>query len=120
MLIGRGNFVPGPPHDLRGSFTLTREDGHVRLDTSDDFFFDGSPEPGFGLHSGVPVNSGDMALRANMAATRFLNLPTGVVPATGRHSGLLRSETNLDDFDVVVLWCFAVPFILGFGRIKRL
>lgn len=120
MLIGRGNFVPGPPHELRGGFTLTREGGHIRMDTSDDFFFDGSPEPGFGLHSGIPANAADPVLRANMTATRFLDLPPGIVPAEGRYSGLLQSQTNLDDFDTIVLWCFAVPFILGYGHIERL
>lgn len=120
MLIGRGSLIPGQQHKLRGTFTLTREDGRVRMETSEDFFFDGSPKPGFALHSGIPTDANDPILRAKMEATRFLDLPPDRVPASGRFSGLLRDGTNLDEFDTIVLWCFKFPFILGHGAIERL
>ena len=120
MLIGQGNFIPGPPHEMRGGFTFTLEDSRIRMETSEDFYFDGSPEPAFALHTGIPSDANDPILRANMTATRFLDLPGNVVPSEGRFSGLVRSETHFDDFNTVVLWCFQVPFILGYGSIERL
>ncbi|WP_422370150.1 hypothetical protein [Hoeflea sp.] len=119
MLIGRGTFTPAPPHTLRGTFSLTRQSGGVKLETSDSFFFDGSPAPGFALHTGVPVDAQDPVLRANMVATRFLDLPGNVVPVSGVQTGLIPDTTDIDAYDTLVLWCFAVPFILGFGPIER-
>ena len=119
MIIAIGSFIPGSPHVLRGGFTI-REDGSDQLfETTADFFFDGSPAPGFALHSGIPTNPNDNALRANMAQTRFLDLPGNVVTVQGLHAGPIQPPVDIDAYHTVVLWCFAVPFILGYGIIKR-
>lgn len=117
MQIGHGDFTPGPPHIMRGSFTLTRQEGRIWMATSANFFFDGSPEPAFALHKGLPTDKDDPVLRGNMEATRFLDLPRNE-PAEGRFDGPLRPETNIDDFNTIVLWCFQIPFILGYGPIE--
>ena len=88
------------------------------MQTSDDFFFDGSPAPGFGLHAGIPTDAGDPALWAAMDRTRFLDLPGNVVPVSRRQAGLIPPEIALSEFDTLVLWCFAVPFILGIGPVE--
>jgi hypothetical protein len=119
MIIAQGTFIPGPPHVLRGGFTI-REDGGVRLfETSPDFYFDGSPAPGFGLHTGVPTSADDTTLRANMAQTRFLDLPGKVVEVRGHHAGPIPTAVDLDAYDALVLWCFGIPFILGHGTLER-
>jgi hypothetical protein len=120
MIFAHGIFTPGAPHVLRGGFTI-REDGGVLLfETSEDFYFDGSPAPGFGLHSGIPTSAGDLALRANMDRTRFLDLPGNLVEVRGQHAGEIPPTINLGAYDTLVLWCFEIPFILGYGTLQRL
>lgn len=120
MIIARGTFTPGPPHVLRGSFTIREDGGALLFETSADFYFDGSPAPGFGLHIGIPTSAGDLALRTNMERTRFLDLPGNVVEVRGQHAGAIPPAINFDAYDTLVLWCFAVPFILGHGKLERL
>lgn len=119
MMIGRGVFAPGTGHDVRGGFTFTQTSDGILMQTSDDFFFDGSPDPAFGLHSGLPTSASDPVLRANMLATRFLNLAGGQVPTQGRKEGLILPQTDFDAFNTVVLWCFRFPFVLAIGPIER-
>ena len=64
VIIGRGAFTPGVGHDLRGGFTLTRQGDGVLMRTTADFFFDGSPEPGWALAVGLPIDANDPAVRA--------------------------------------------------------
>jgi hypothetical protein len=68
----------------------------------------------------MPTSAGDPALRANMDRTRFLDLPGNVVEVRGQHTGAIPSAIDLDAYDSLVLWCFAVPFILGHGKLERL
>lgn len=119
MQIAHGMFTPGQGHVLRGGFTITRQDGLIQMATTDDFFFDGSPDPGLALNVGVPVTASDPALRQRMAATRFLDLPGQIVEVRGRHAGPIPPDIDLAAFDTLVLWCFGFPFILGFGAIDR-
>lgn len=117
MLIARGTFIPGPPHVLRGTFEITRRDDLVSLTTGADFFFDGSPAPGFAL------TSADLFSAAVAGRNEFGRLPGSgsldgkAVEVTGRHTAHLPPSLSIDDFDTVFLWCFKVPFLLGYGRI---
>lgn len=119
MLIARGLFTPGQGHEMRGGFTITTDGSRFLMETTEDFYFDGSPDPGFALNVGIPRNADDPALRQQMAATRFLNLPGNIVQVHGRHAGVIPPAVDLAAFDTMVLWCFGFPFILGFGTIER-
>ncbi|QIR86484.1 hypothetical protein [Paracoccus sp. AK26] len=119
MIVAQGRLTPGPGHTLRGSFTIRQTGEGLLMETSDDFFFDGSPTPGFALNTGIPTDAADLALQSRMEGTRFLDLPGGVVTVQGRQAGTIPPDLDLDAFDTLVLWCFAVPFILGFGPIDR-
>ncbi len=119
MLVARGTFSPGQGHELNGGFTIMNQEGRFFMETSEDFYFDGSPDPGFALTIGIPRSAGDPVLQKGMAATRFLNLPGQVVEVRGRHVGEIPPTLDLAAFDTLVLWCFSFPFILGFGAIER-
>ncbi len=119
MIVAHGIFIPGPPHVLRGGFTISEEGGALLFETNADFYFDGSPAPGFGFHTGIPTSAGDPALRANMDRTRFLDLPGNVVEVRGQHTGAIPPAIDLDAYDTIVLWCFEIPFILGYGTLER-
>lgn len=118
-LIGTGSFAPGPPHVLRGTFTLARIDGVVALTTSDAFFFDGSPAPGFALTTGNDFSE-QQARR-----TEFGRLPGSgsldgrTIEVVGRQIAFVPPSLDIGDFDTVFLWCFKVPFLLGRGIIVR-
>lgn len=119
MIIGKGSFLPGPPHVLRGTFELARTDGVVTLTTSEDFYFDGSPAPGFALTSGGAFSEA-IALR-----NEFGRLPGSggidgqVIEITGRQVAFVPPSLDIDAFDTVFLWCFKIPFLLGTGAIVR-
>ncbi|SEA85671.1 hypothetical protein [Rubrimonas cliftonensis] len=118
MIIGQGAFTPGNGHDLRGGFTLTRQRGGVLMRTSADFFFDGSPEPGWALTLGLPVDAGDQAVQAAATATDFQRLPMNVA-VSGEQTGLIPEAIDLDAYNTLFLWCYRFPFILGVGPIER-
>lgn len=120
MVVAKGIFTPGPPHVIRGGFTIREEGGVLLFETNSDFYFDGSPAPGFGFHNGTPASASDLSLRANMDRTRFLDLPGNVVEVRGQHVGAIPPTIDLGAYDTLVLWCFAVPFILGHGKLERL
>lgn len=118
-LIGSGTFTPGAPHILRGSFTLARVDGVVTLTTSDDFFFDGSPAPGFALAAGGGFTEAQ-ARQTEFGRLRGSGSLDGrTVEVVGRQIAYLPPSLAIDDFDTVFLWCFKVPFLLGHGTIVR-
>jgi hypothetical protein len=119
MLIGNGTFTAGAGHDLRGSFSLTRQANGVLMTTSADFFFDGSPAPGWALSKGVPVDARDPSVQRMAIKTDFQRLTDRVEPVSGQQSGLIPRALDIDDFDTLFLWCYQVPFILGIGPINR-
>ena len=119
MIVAQGTFTPGPPHVLRGGFTIRKDAGVLLFETNSDFYFDGSPAPGFGFHTGIPTSAGDFGLRNNMDRTRFLDLPGNVVEIRGQYAGAIPPTINFEAYDTLVLWCFAVPFILGHGKLER-
>lgn len=119
MLIGSGNFSPGPGHVMTGSFTLTRQSDGILMETSSDFFFDGSPEPDWALYSGVPMDPNDPAVQAAALETRFGAMPGGIVTVSGRQTGLIGADVDIDGFTTLFLWCYQIPAILGVGPIER-
>lgn len=120
MLIGRGFFSPGMGHQMRGSFTLTRQANGVLMLTGEDFFFDGSPAPGWALSKGVPEDANDPAVQLTAMRTDFQRLTDRIEPVSGQQSGLIPNSIDIDDFDTLFLWCFQEPFILGVGPIERI
>lgn len=119
MLIGRGVFTPGQGHDMRGSFTLTYQANGVLMLTSEDYFFDGSPAPGWALSAGVPTDASDPDVRRTAIQTDFQRLTDRVEPIRGQQSGLIPPSIDINAYDTLFLWCFQFPFILGVGPIER-
>ena len=120
MIIGRGDFSPGQGHTMRGSFTLTQQANGILMLTSDDFFFDGSPAPGWALSKGIPTDADDPDVRRAAIETDFQRLTDRVEPVSGQQSGLIPNAIAIDAYDTLFLWCFQIPFILGVGPIERL
>jgi len=119
MLIGKGTFSGRNSHALEGSFSLIQRDGSVLMETSDDFYFDGSPQPDWALFKGEPLDKDDPAVRAAALATRFGNMPGGIVEIRGRQTGIIQPGSRLAENDTIFLWCYEIPFILGVGAIER-
>lgn len=119
MLIGKGKFSPGAGHDLRGTFTLTRQNNGILMVTSEDFFFDGSPAPGWALSSGIPTDASDPVVQKTAVETDFQRLTDRIEPVSGQQSGLIPPAIDIDSYDTLFLWCFQEPFILGVGSIER-
>ena len=119
MLIGKGTFSPGVGHELRGTFTLIRQANGVLMTTSQDFYFDGSPAPGWALSAGVPIDSDDPEVQRTAIATDFQRLTDRIEEVSGQQSGLIHNAIDIDAYDTLFLWCFQVPFILGVGSIER-
>lgn len=119
MLIGNGTFSPGAGHVLRGTFSLNRQANGVLMVTSPDFFFDGSPAPGWALSRGVPTDARNPEVQRAAIETDFQRLTDKIEPVSGQQSGLILNAINIDDYDTLFLWCYQVPFILGVGPIER-
>jgi hypothetical protein len=119
MLIATGAFTPGKGRDLRGGFTLSMDEDGIVFETTDDFFFDGSSEPGWALFNGVPERASTREARAEAAQTNFGDLPSHV-PVDGVHSAKISQDLDLDQYDTVVLWCYSFPQILGTAKIFRI
>lgn len=120
MLIATGKFTGAGGHALRGTFTLTQQDNGVLMKTSDDFFFDGSPKPGWALFDGIPTDSSDPKVQAVAVNTNFGNLPDGIVEVRDSQIAIIPQTLNLDAYTTIFLWCYDVPFILGYGSIERI
>lgn len=119
MHIGSGTFTAGAGHELRGTFTLTQQANGVLMRTSDDFFFDGSPAPGWALHSGIPTDASDPGVQRTAVMTDFQRLTDRIEPVSGQQSGLIPPAIDIELYDTLLLWCFQFPFILGIGQIQR-
>ena len=119
MRIGSGVFVPGQGHVLRGGFTLDRQANGVLMLTTPDFFFDGSPAPGWSLSRGIPADAQDPQVQRTAIETDFQRLTDRIEPIGGQQSGLIPPAIDINAYDTLVLWCFQVPFILGFGSLER-
>lgn len=103
MIIARGTFTPDPAHVLCDGFSIRENGGTLLFETSADFYFDGSPAPGVGFHTGIPTSTDNLALRGNMAQTRFLDLPGKVVEVEGRHAGPIPPAIDIGTYNTLVL-----------------
>ena len=119
MLIGSGRFIGTGGHRLHGTFTLTKLADHVLFETSEDFFFDGAPEPGWALSKGTPEDHISPKVSEFASRTRFGEMPGEIIPVRGKQLGRIPGRIWRENFDTVFLWCFSVPFILGVGPIER-
>lgn len=120
MLIASGRFEGRGGHEMRGSFQIEEDaDGMIWFATSDDFFFDGSPAPGFAVSA-----SGDLTA-AEAAATDFLRLPatgsgTGAqLEVHGVQRAQIPATAGIKTAKFVFLWCYIFPSILGEGEIDH-
>ncbi|MEM6384221.1 MAG: DM13 domain-containing protein [Pseudomonadota bacterium] len=123
MLIAKGSFKGDSGHTLEGTFTLIRQaDGTIAFETDEGFKFDGSPNPGWALYTGVPGNDQDPAVHADMVRTRFGSLPGGALDeqneVTGKQFATIPAEADLSAYDTIILWCFTFPTTLGHGKIE--
>lgn len=116
MLIAQGAFEGRGIHVMNGTFRIEQEaDGKVWLTTSDDFYFDGSPEPGFAISA-----SGDFTA-AEAEATDFLRLPGTGSPVGaqtevhGKQRGEIPEGVDVGAANALFLWCFQFPSVLGMG-----
>ena len=118
--IAEGVFTPGPPHTLRGGFEIFRTNALRSVVTSDDFFFDGSPAPGFALTKGAAFNDAT-ARRTEIGRLRgSASLDGKSIEVSGSQTMFIPPSLNLDTFDTLILWCFKVPFLLCSGAIRRI
>ncbi|MEO1110362.1 MAG: hypothetical protein AAFX90_20820 [Pseudomonadota bacterium] len=115
MIITQGTFEGRGGHVLRGSFVIERRGAEYWLVTSDDFYFDGSPQPAFALSSSLTPTE------AEAHTTRFLDLPGSgslsgsQIEVAGRQEGLIAPGFDPSSTRAVFLWCFLTPFFLGIG-----
>lgn len=117
MDIATGQFTPGPGHVMAGGFTFQRTADGVAFATTDDFFFDGSPDPRMALSRDGTFDD------AIARAAPFLTLPGTELTSgqqlqlRGRHAATFNDDFDPLAFNAVFLWCFRVPALLGWGRI---
>lgn len=118
MLIASGTFIGASGHELTGQFSFERSAKGIIFTTSDDFFFDGSPQPGFALTT-VPEFSETAA-----KATQFLMLPASgsvigpQLEVIGKQAAILPDGIDLAAHDTLFLWCFRFPTLLGTGSLE--
>lgn len=106
MTLATGHFTGFGQHVMRGGYVVREEGGRQIFETTDDFFFDGAPEPGFAL-------SADGAFtRAAAEDTDFLRLAASA-PVTGKLTAELPQGFHIADQRVVFLWCFDFHVLLG-------
>lgn len=115
MIVAKGMFEGRGGHELRGDFIVELRDADYWFVTSDDFYFDGSPEPGFAVSQSLTPNASEAE------ATRFYDLPgSGSLVGTqikvgGKQEGKIGPDFDLKNGKAFILWCFLTPFLLGIG-----
>lgn len=119
MLVAQGTFEGRGPHEMSGRFTIEEIDGAHWFSTSEDFYFDGSPEPGFA------VSASGNSTGVEAAATDFLRLPGKGDPSPpqievrGLYRARVPDHVEITNASNVFLWCFQFPSLLGFGRLEH-
>ncbi len=96
---------------MTGGFIIQESDGQQVFETSEDFFFDGAPDPAFALSPSGAMDT------VTATASKFLPLLADV-----SNSGKLSADLP-DGFEIrhqshVFLWCFTFAFLLGVGPVE--
>lgn len=116
MIMATGSFSGRGGHVLRGDFIFQQNGTNIEFITSDDFFFDGSPEPGWAL------TRGNIFTQASADAGKIGLIPKEVIAAddivSGRHTLIVPLQLKITDHDAVFLWCYEFPFLLGVGTLN--
>ena len=117
MIIATVSLNGAPGYTVGGTLTFKKVDNGIYAYTSDDFRFNGSPDPRFAF-------SNDTNYSQTKAQTNsILTLPGSGRPSmqeelSGRYTNLLPTNFDPLAFSHVFLWCVAVPTFLGDGRIE--
>ena len=115
MIVAKGNFEGRGGHELSGDFVIESRGTDYWLVTSENFYFDGSPEPGFAVAASLSPTASEAE------ATRFLNLRGSgslsgpQIEVTGKQEGRIGSDFDIEKTRAVFLWCYLTPFLLGIG-----
>lgn len=117
MIIASGEFVGRSGHTLTGKFEVRRQDSRLELATSDDFFFDGSPEPAWSLSATIPTSTAVVSQENIVSRVRFGDLARGP-SVTGPQRAQLPDDIELIGFQSIILWCFRFPTLLGVGQLR--
>lgn len=116
--VATGLFEGRGGHVLTGGFRIERRGIEHWLVTGHEFHFDGSPEPGFAFAITAPPT----AKKAH--DNRFLDLPgsgtlTGPqIELRGMREGRIGADFDPHTAQVIFLWCYMTPFLLGVGPIR--
>ena len=100
-----GSFVGANNHILDGRFQVLSKASERSLVLSDDFFFDGAPEPWWGF--GVRDNFVEGTLFAALQREQ------------GSQTDLIPANLELRSFSSVILWCRSFNVLLGWGLMQR-
>lgn len=123
MPSAEGDFEGRGGHILRGSFSLTTLSGGLLLETSSDFLFDGSAQPGWALCRKIPETSHDpdvVQAARDHAIGRLAPRTTFPYPEiTGRHIRLQGKTPDLRRFAALFLWCYDRNVLLGVGPFRH-
>lgn len=118
LIVASGLFEGRGGHTLKGNFVIEKRESDYWLVTSEDFLFDGSPEPGFALSDSLSPNEGEAI------ATRFHNLRGSgslfgtQIEVSGVKEGKIGPDFDLAKTKAIFLWCFLTPFLLGVGPLN--
>ena len=119
MIVGKGTLKPGFNHELIGTFKLVQRKHGIILITSENFLFDGSPAPGWALHTKIPLSANDPDVVDSAMSTDFQRIASKVEPVTGQQLAVIPPSIDLSKFNTLFLWFYEVPFILGIGQIEK-
>lgn len=118
MILAQGRFEGRGGHVMRGSFVLRMIDGDIHFETSEDFYFDGSPAPGFAWSQAGRFDEQQALTNGFLRLPSSGSLDGAQLEVTGRQHAQLVSGFVPTDFDAVFLWCFGVPFLLGVAQLE--
>lgn len=118
MILAHGRFEGRGGHILRGSFVLRAVDGETHFETSEDFYFDGSPVPGFAWSQAGRFDEQQALTHGFLRLPGSGSLSGQQIEVTGRQHTKIAPGFEPQAFDAVFLWCFGVPFLLGVAKLE--
>ncbi|MEM8979916.1 MAG: hypothetical protein AAGD04_10550 [Pseudomonadota bacterium] len=106
MTLATGAFQGRSGHTMRGTYSVRLVSGKQVFETSDDFFFDGAPEPGFAISASGVLD------HATAVDTDFLRLAPSV-SSEGVFTAPLPDGVDITEQTTVFLWCYLARALLG-------